>query len=126
MNVSPESLTAILANEAHPEAKFAVVLDSYGGTMRLNINEKNDQKQVQRFSVPEVLSQDLDKRKALWERFNVGPTSASVGSGAYDIIVEYKPFKIAVLKGHTAVIVFNAQNMFEFEHHREKQVLNPS
>eukprot|EP00884_Botryococcus_braunii_P010406 jgi/Botrbrau1/19367/Bobra.0338s0002.1 len=125
VDVTTGSLTATLANDAHPEAQFAVVLESYGGIVRLSINEKSNQKQVQRFSVPEVLSPDLDKRKVAWERFTIGPTSASVGAGAYDIFLDYKPFKITVIREQTAVLVFNSQNLFEFEHHRVKQEGDP-
>jgi hypothetical protein len=116
-------LTATLANGLHPEATFAIALTNYNGIVRLHITEMGNEQQVQRFSVPGILSEDLDKRKALWERLNIAAASASVGAGAYDIVVDYKPFKITVFKSHKAVLILNSQNLFEFEHHRVKQVL---
>lgn len=123
MDLSSGSLTATLVNELHPEAKFVLTIANYGGIARLHVTEKDTEKQLQRFSVPEVLSAGLNERQAPWQRTRQSPTSISVGSGEYDITLAYKPFTISVTRGSSHVLVFNAQSMFEFEHLRTKQVL---
>jgi hypothetical protein len=110
-------LTAKLVNEAH-QAEFVVSLLNYDGIVRLGVTEN---KEAQRFSVPDIVSTEIDTRQTPWERSSVVDASASVGAGRTDVFLQYRPFQLVVFENKKPIIVFNAQQLFEFEHLREKQ-----
>ncbi len=113
-------LSATLTNAAAvPPATFELKLISYGGTLRVHVDESAPNG---RYQVPEILEPDVDARRSPWQDTTTGPAHWIGASATTHVRLAYSPFRLEVYAAETAAFMLNGRDMFHVEHRRTKQV----
>eukprot|EP00208_Stichococcus_sp_RCC1054_P007303 CAMPEP_0206145352 /NCGR_PEP_ID=MMETSP1473-20131121/27104_1 /ASSEMBLY_ACC=CAM_ASM_001109 /TAXON_ID=1461547 /ORGANISM="Stichococcus sp, Strain RCC1054" /LENGTH=887 /DNA_ID=CAMNT_0053541521 /DNA_START=68 /DNA_END=2731 /DNA_ORIENTATION=- len=122
VKIDGSQLTASLVNEAN-QATFQLALTAYKGTVRLNVNEAPDKN---RFQVPSVLQPTLPKQEVAWGKQTKQSGSIALSlSDSVSVTLAFKPFALHVTVDGKPAIDFNGNQMFAFEHLREKKEGDP-
>ena len=72
--------------------------------------------------MPDVLLDSLPSREAPWEVLSTSHTKMRLALGSAEVELRFAPVSLAVSVGGVAMLVWNQDGRFDFEHHREKQV----
>ncbi len=116
---SGPSVTARLLNKAKG-TDVTLTMKAYKGFVRLLVNEDASKK---RFEVPGVLMHDLGSREAIWSKKAQTAQSLLLQLEDAEMQLQYSPFQIGISIKGKPVMSFNGRQMFNFEHLRQKQVL---
>ena len=103
-------------------ATFNLRITAYSGTARIHITEAGSAQP--RFEVPFVLSEDLGQHQKSWNKVKRQANSlrARLGDSTAELRLQYDPFMIDLGIDNRPAISINSRQMFQIEHHREKQV----
>ena len=119
VKIAGSKLLCRVQNTDNPDVNLELALTSYGGFIRLHINEDASKG---RFEVPGVLQKDLAESESAWEMSKAAAGYALLKLGSADIRLKYKPLELTVDIAGKPAIVFNGRHMFNFEHLRQKKV----
>ena len=119
VKIAGSKLLCRLQNTDNPDVHLHLALTSYGGFIRLQINEDAAKG---RFEVPGVLQKDLAESESAWEMSKAAAGYALLKLGNADIRLKYKPLELTVDIDGKPAIIFNSRHMFNFEHLRQKKV----
>lgn len=115
-------LQAQVVNEAN-NSNFSFTVTGYSGMLRVSMDEEP---RKGRFEVPGVLMSNLAEREVRWTEKSRDSNGLRILLGSaesgVEIFIQYRPIKIDAFKNDKHILSFNARQMLNFEHLREKQV----
>lgn len=117
VKVADATLTATLTNTAS-KAQFSLVVKSYGGIVRLLVDEPSGS----RYQIPDILEPTVDSLLTPWSDAKSTRSSWSGVSGPAAVTLSFSPFKLDVSVGGVPALSVNSRAMFQVEHARAKQV----
>jgi alpha 1,3-glucosidase len=124
--VTENQVVANVFNERDANASYVLTMTTYDGPIvRLHMTEKNPL-YGERFQVPDVVMPSLEEKRAPFKLLKRSSTIAKIQLGEYTFSLKFKPLRLDVSESVWETLMsLNADNLFAFEHRREKRADDP-
>ena len=118
VSVQKQRATAKIQNSVS-KTELDLTVTALASSIRVSLDEKSSSP---RFQVPGVLMDHVDKSSGSWTNSKKSATGISLELGTAALNIKFSPFQFDLTIDSTPVMVFNERQLFDWEHHRQKQV----
>ena len=101
------------------KTELDLTVTALASSIRVSLDEKSS---TPRFQVPGVLLEHVSNSLGSWTDSKKSATGLSLQLGAAALNINFSPFQFELLVDNAPAMRFNERQLFDWEHHRQKQV----